>query len=63
MWFIFYKWRHKSPVTGHPRVLNKPADNSLTDRVAMGTNHKAEPGTSALSQRGDILKQPSVLQR
>lgn len=55
MWFILFKWRHKSPVTGHPRVLNKPADNSLTDRVAMGTNHKGEPGTSALSQRGDIL--------
>lgn len=54
---------HTSPVTGHPGVLNKPADNSLTDRVAMGTNHEAEPGTSALSQGDDILKQSAVLQR
>lgn len=57
------KSRHTSPVTGHPGVLNKPADNSSTDRVAMGTNHKAKPETSALSQGEDVLRQSPALQR
>lgn len=52
-----------SPVTGHPGIPNKPADNRLTDSVAMGTNHKAEPGTRALSQGENVVKQSPVLQR
>lgn len=52
-----------SPVTGHPGVPNKPADNSQTDSVAMGTNHKAEPGTPALSRGENVVKQSPVLQR
>lgn len=55
MQFVHCRWRQSrlgqkktdtSLVTDHPGVLNRPADNSLADRVAMGTNHKAEPETS-----------------
>lgn len=52
-----------SPVTGRPGIPNKPADNSLTDSVAMGTNHKAQPGTPALSRGENVVQQSPVLQR
>lgn len=45
------------PAAGHPGFLTKPADYGLTDSVAMGTSHKAEPqNLPLLCQRTMIYK-------